>query len=166
MGHSLSAIILKGNYKPQLVKLFDLHSVALSQGMTLFFVDHYYSAIWQAVLGTEGYLETSGTGNLLFPNEKALARIMELISVEPLPLYAIIVTDYFGGIGDQCGNVYRGEELVDEGITTINQALKCLGVFPKRDLDEFDTLGLANYRSNPDEDDDIYDSDLADELGV
>jgi hypothetical protein len=80
---------------------------------------------------------------------------------------AYIETDYFGGIGTQVvvlyddGKVTVGplttEDLWDqktntyvqktEGIRAINQVLKKVGVWCKKDVDEFDSLGLAHHRT-------------------
>jgi hypothetical protein len=79
---------------------------------------------------------------------------------------AYIETDYFGGTGSQSavawlkGKVICGPseseakwlngQLVDEPLeqTAINKALKCLGVERGEALDEFDAIGLGNYRDN------------------
>ena len=59
--------------------------------------------------------------------------------------YAIIETDYFGGIGDQNANVYKNDKKQKSSVS-INEALEDLGVISKKDLDEFDTLNLSKYR--------------------
>lgn len=90
---------------------------------------------------------------------------MKQISHDSEPLYAaIIATDYFGGMGEQFANLYKNDALVDANIKHINHALRSMGVTAKHDLDEFDTVGLSDYRSEPDY---LWKyCDLAEELGV
>lgn len=67
-----------------------------------------------------------------------------------------IETDYFGGFGDQSAKLFRGSEIIYEGdsrsgkMDPINDALKLMGVKRKPGMDEFDTIGLGNYRTNND----------------
>ena len=62
-----------------------------------------------------------------------------------LNCYAIINTDYFGGVGEQKANVYvYGKRILH--LVSINDALKHLGVIADRNKDEFDTLNLGKYR--------------------
>lgn len=164
MGHNIQAILLKGKYDEVQAANFDLYGVSLEFDLTLFFIDHYYSAYWQAILKTEGMLDINGVDYILYPCETALAVIVEKVSKSPNPVYAIISTDYFGGVGDQWANVYVNRDLADKSIIMINQALAYLGVEKRDELDEFDTIGLSKYRSNPDYLDKY--ADLADELGV
>lgn len=72
-----------------------------------------------------------------------------LISWDFFPKYIEIHTDYFGGIGEQnCTCYTRGE--FPKKLETINEGLKFLGVEKESGMDEFDTVGLGNYRSNED----------------
>ncbi len=68
-----------------------------------------------------------------------------------------ISTDYFGGPGNQSAKVFINNKKVldqddefDWNLKPINSALKLLGVEKKGGMDEFDTIGLGNYRSNSD----------------
>lgn len=70
---------------------------------------------------------------------------------------AIISTDYFGGIGEQEAKVLHNGEVIlnqntefDFKLKPINSALKLLNVTCDKDKDEFDTIGLSNFRSNSD----------------
>lgn len=61
--------------------------------------------------------------------------------------FALIETDYSGGVGTQWATVYQDSERVmpvTEG--GINQALRHLGIQASPGLDEFDTLALGNHR--------------------
>ena len=164
MGHTITAILLKGQYNKAIAEEFDLHGVKLSDDITMFYIDFYFSAYWQAKLGVQGHLETNGVAHYRLPFENVLAELMAKVSQTHPVTFALIATNYFGGIGSQYANVYKERMLADENIKTINQALSYLGVKKGTDLDEFDTIGLSQYRSNP-EYLDKY-TDLADELGV
>ncbi|MDJ1473824.1 hypothetical protein [Xanthocytophaga flava] len=147
MGHHITAILLKGDYDISLAESFDLLGVRLDNTITMFFIDNYFSAYWQVKLGITGFLDRNDADYL--PSENVLAHLMEQISKQKDPIFALIETDYFGGMGKQYANVYRNKVLVDKNIKTINQALAYLGVKRRSKVDEFDTVGLGNYRSNP-----------------
>ena len=149
MPHNITALILKGKYDKEIANKYDLAGKDLGFNLTLFHVDHYYSAYWQFKLGLSGSLRTTNSC-VIFPTEIVLAELMKKVAVYSNFEFAIILTDYFGGIGSQYASVYENEILASESITTINQALKFLGVPRKYDLDEFDTVGLVNIRSQPD----------------
>jgi hypothetical protein len=155
MPHNITAIILKGNFDKSKAEQFDLFGKD---------IDHYQTACWQYELKTVGQLETSISDNFIFPTEIAISKVVKDISNEDIPFYALIQTDYFGGIGKQYASIYRYKDNIDKNAKTINQVLIHLGVNRIGQLDEFDTIGLDKIRSQPD----IFDKyvDLADEYGV
>lgn len=97
-------------------------------------------------LGTKKYLET----------------------VKPKGQFVYLETDYFGGEGTQVSAVFRSGVLIETFLEStsqidtalsypqrllqspINKALQKIGVIRERQYDEFDTLGLAEYRFMPD----------------
>ena len=164
MGHHITAINLKGNYDEKKAESFDLFGKELGFGLTLFHIDHYYSACWQYKLGTAGMIELFNINSSIFPCELALEELMKSISDKAEPQYAIIQTDYFGGLGEQYANVFKYKTNDNPRARTINEALYHLGVRTKSELDEFDMVGLGGIRSQP-EFLEKY-SDLADEYGV
>ncbi|EAY24433.1 hypothetical protein M23134_06287 [Microscilla marina ATCC 23134] len=165
MGHCITAIVLKGDYDQALAETFDLYGIPLGFDLHLFFIDHYYSAYWQEKLETTKVLDSAkGTNHLIYPNEFALVELLQMIVCSRFVTFAVIVTDYFGGVGDQFAQVYQNTALVSPHFDTINKALEWLGVVPTKGLDAFDTVGLSKYRTNPDYLDKY--ADLADELGV
>ncbi len=164
MGHNISAIILRGKYNESKSEEFDLKGIDLGFDLTMFHINHYYSACWQTKLGTKGLLDINGIDYLLYPCEMSISELMTIISNEEEPIYSIISTDYFGGIGNQYANVYKKRTLIDSKIKTINQALFFMGVDKRKGMDEFDSIGLSNHRSEPEYLEKYY--DLADELGV
>ena len=64
--------------------------------------------------------------------------------------FALIETDYFGGSGEQSAVVYEGRECVmvteSGSIGPINRALRKLGAEGSFGRDEFETLGLHQFR--------------------
>jgi hypothetical protein len=69
----------------------------------------------------------------------------------------VLSTDYFGGSGHQEGKLFVNNKKEYEASsefnwrsTPINDVLEMLGISKKEGLDEFDTVGLSNFRSNGD----------------
>jgi len=70
---------------------------------------------------------------------------------------AKIETDYFGGPGYQEAKLfvnnkkeYNKSSEFDHLVSHINDVLKLMGIIKREGMDEFDTIGLGNYRSNRD----------------
>jgi hypothetical protein len=67
---------------------------------------------------------------------------------------AKITTDYFGGFGEQTARLFINNEEVmdldDSCPNPINTVLREMGVIKSTFKDEFDTIGLGNFRSNSD----------------
>lgn len=64
-----------------------------------------------------------------------------------------VETDYFGGAGEQSAAYWNGagqKTFKEKKSGSIDKALKMLGIKALDGCDEFDTLGLGNYRSNDD----------------
>ena len=91
----------------------------------------------------EGILATTHIPNVReFGKDKTIAKIS---------------TDYFGGIGHQEAKLfvnnkkeYDKSSEFDWSERPVNTVLKMIGVSKKDVHDEFDTIGLSNYRSNED----------------
>jgi len=149
MSHAITAILLKGSYDKEMAQKYDLMGIPLGFDITMFHIDHYYSACWQKQLGTSGYLETHGIKHACFPNEAVISRLISSISTRANPQYAIILTDYFGGQGEQYANVFEKDQLASKSVTTINQALSFLGIITRNGVDEFETIGLGAHRAQP-----------------
>lgn len=169
MPHAITATILKGDFDEEIALAYDLLGITLSFELTMFSLNHYYTACWAKMLGVPGYLQSPGyvqgqRSSIIFPDERVIAHLMTKISNRVEPLFAIVETDYFGGVGSQWAQVYRGFTLADENISQISPALKFLGVPCEAGMDEFDTVGLSKYRSMPDYLDKYF--ALADQLGV
>lgn len=72
-------------------------------------------------------------------------------------MIAKISTDYFGGSGSQRAKLfvdnkieYEADDEYDYSLRPINEVLKKIGIVGKEGMDEFDTIGLGNYRTNED----------------
>ena len=69
----------------------------------------------------------------------------------------VLSTDYFGGSGHQEGKLFVNNKKEYEGSSEfnwserpINTILMKMGISKKDGQDEFDTIGLSNFRSNQD----------------
>lgn len=74
-------------------------------------------------------------------------------------MVASISTDYFGGMGHQSAKLfvdgkieYEADDEYDSNYNTrpINTVLKKMGIARMDGMDEFDMIGLGNYRTNDD----------------
>lgn len=150
MAHCITAILIRDRFDEEAALRYDLRPVALEQSITLFHITHYYSAYWQSVLRTPGSLDVPvECFKQLLPNEPVLRAMVAEITGRAEPTFAILVTDYFGGVGDQCACAFEGERRVTSDRATINEALVVLGVKRRDGLDEFDAIGLGGHRESP-----------------
>lgn len=149
MGHNITAVILKGDFDKDIAGEFGLFAKYLGFNLNLFHIDFWYAFWWQYRLETEGELETVNVDCIGFPCDMSIDEIIKRISKIESPEYAIILTDYFGGIGFQCANVFKDAANADKNVSMINEALRYLGVKAKEGLDEFDTVGLDRIRVQP-----------------
>lgn len=165
MAHCITAIVLKGDFDKQKAAFYDLYGSNVGFGLTLFYIDHYYSAVWQHRLGAKGTLQLYNVSTPVFPSESVLVQILKDITGNDFPQFAIIHTNYWGGEGEQFANVFNGDENAGQDIRSINDALRYLGVVkPANVHDEFDAIGLEEVRHNPEYLDKYQ--ELADEYGV
>ncbi|GGK32680.1 hypothetical protein [Nocardia camponoti] len=165
MSHAITALVLPDAHVPEVAAQWDLRAVPLNGNLTLFHVTHCYAAYWQAVQGVTGHFEVvpDRPPQLLFPTENVLLQTARELSGRPNPTFAILITEFYGGMGSQGAVVCINGGPI-RATTDINDALRELGISAADGLDEFDTVGLGNHRSTPDYLD-HYD-DLCDELGV
>lgn len=79
--------------------------------------------------------------------DASVKELMEQYSIRTKLAY--VETDYFGGTGTQAGVIYENGKPASasqSGEGTINALLKELGVWCRPGKDEFDMLGLGDYR--------------------
>lgn len=143
MGHRISAILLRDAYDAGRARDFGLHPIPLPFGLTMFPLDDNFCDEWTEKLNLPGFLSARPLLN---------ARVVHhlVASIAEAPLFAIIETDYFGGLGEQAAVVYQGQtEIMPPEVAgggPINKALRHLGVVAQPGLDEFDTVGLGDFR--------------------
>lgn len=151
MGHSISGLLLKGPYEPVRAAQLGMPSRSLSFDLTLFFCEWRLAEAWSNRLDIPGELPIPDSIAPPYPRDQVLVTLMQTITQQPEPLFAIVATDYFGGIGSQAAFVFQGEQRVTpEGEDSINAALARLGVINALGHDAFETIGLDTIRSMPD----------------
>ena len=144
MGHRISAILLRDQYDTARALDFGLLPIPLPFGLTMFPLDDNFCDDWVEKLNLPGFLSARPLLN---------AHVVHhfVASIAEEPLFAIIETDYFSGLGEQAAAVYRGQtEIMPPevaGAGPINKALRHLGVVAQSGLDEFDTVGLGEFRN-------------------
>lgn len=137
MGHHISAIITKGQVDRSITDKYDL-PVFEENGFSIIALDAGHSDYWAEQLN----IEFKCNRKIIPDNEVTHFFCREL----GLSLYAIIVTEYFGGRGSQSAAVYKSGELILEGVK-INKALRKIGVVRGILRDEFTKINLGEYRS-------------------
>lgn len=128
MGHCISVYLIKKE---------DLRDQKISEVLDN---EDYSNIVWIEL--KQGILSTTFIPNVRnFGKNKAIAKIS---------------TDYFGGSGHQEAKLfvnnkkeYDKSSEYEWGERPINNVLKMMGIITKSE-DEFDTIGLGNYRSNED----------------
>jgi len=163
VGHAIQAVLLPDTCRADAAQRWDVVPVNLAHDWSLVHITHYFSAYWQAKLGVETHLEVPADFCVTFPSEGVLRQIAADLAGCRTP-FAVIMTDYFGGVGDQwaCALSVTSEAPLVAG--DINKVLQVLGVVADPGKDEFDTLGLSDHRHPPDYLD-KYEG-LCDEIGV
>ncbi|GAB2198948.1 hypothetical protein [Sessilibacter sp. MAH4] len=139
MGHHIEAMITKGEINSEIAKSFGL-PFFYHNGFTIVALFASHIDFWGDKLG----IEHDSVGEIICDCSVShyFAKNLELNK------YAIIMTEYFGGIGEQYASVYsEGETIMPETKDGINEALRKIGVVRANNKDEFDTICLGNYRS-------------------
>lgn len=149
MGHHIIALVVPGPCDASAIRALDLVPIQLSPGLMMFHINHYYSTYWQSIRGANDMLDLPPDFPCIFPQEGVLVSLVAELTVNPRPTFALIMTDYFGGMGDQWACVFQGSRRISTD-TSINAALRLLGVTRRPGLDEFDTVGLGSHRSSLD----------------
>jgi hypothetical protein len=167
VGHNITGLILPGPCDRRAVADWDVAEVALGAGLSLVHLTHYYTAYWQARRGETARLDLPEDFPPLFPRERVVlslaAALTRAADCGQIPTFALVMTEYFGGIGAQWASVFTAGRCIG-GVRDINDALRVLGVRAIGGADEFDTVGLGRHRHAPDRLDRY--EDLCDDLGV
>jgi len=154
VGHHVCALAIVEPYDLQVATFYGLHERLAHDRLVLFPIDHYWSAYWQAKRGNiDGPLLGDGQGAAdlpaIFPTEGVIRSIVCELTGRLGSPFAVILSEYFGGNGDQWAVAFeRDVALIPPG-ASVNDALRALGVVATEGRDEWDTIGLGHYRSNP-----------------
>ncbi|GGS85864.1 hypothetical protein GCM10010156_50600 [Planobispora rosea] len=165
MPHNICALVVAGRVDAERARSVGLHAELAHGDLTVFPIDHFFSAYWAAVRGDRASLDVPRrcfTG--VFPRQAVLRDLVREVTGTDEPRFAIIQTEYHAGMGDQWAVAFAGERRLTSDRALINEALAALGVRASASADEFDVIGLGTFRSNPDHLDRYV--DLCDELGV
>ncbi len=164
MGHNISALILAAPYDQVIAESYGLLPRITFEHVTVFPIDHCWSAYWQKKRGdVDGRLHIP-PGSHLLPTEGCCRAIARELTGLPAPRFAVIFTDYFGGNGHQWAIAYEGDRLVVSDHASVNEALHALGVFGADGRDAWDVIGFSDFRHNPDHLDKF--KELCDEIGA
>lgn len=138
MGHHINAIIgRKAETNIEVIKKYQL-AAAFEKEYTIVILFDDSMFHWSHILG---HSIESESENL----ERASPIVFQIAKEIGFEKYAIIQTDYFGGMGSQLASLYEnGTCLLKE--TGINNVLKEMGVVTTGKNDEFDELNLGEYR--------------------
>ncbi|TXS04260.1 hypothetical protein EAO73_16500 [Streptomyces sp. col6] len=149
MSHEVCALVVVGPVDTQRALSVDLRAALVHDGISVFPINHNFSAYWAAKRGNRALLDLPEDISLVFPTEAVLRDLVREITGTDRPRFAIIETNYFGGIGDQWAAAFDGEERLAPDDASINQALAALGVRSASDREEFEVIGLDRFRTNP-----------------
>ena len=167
MGHEITALIVGEPFDDDAAREWDVVGVPLDRGLRLVHISHFYTAYWQARRGETRSLDVPVGFPGTFPREVVVASLAAAVtgaaSQQQQPTFAVVMTEYFGGVGEQWACAFVAGCRVPEAVT-INAALRVLGIHATDGVDEFDSVGLGCHRSSPDGLDRY--ADLCDELGV
>ncbi|MBA2544105.1 MAG: hypothetical protein H0V17_30960 [Deltaproteobacteria bacterium] len=149
MGHNITALAIATTYDREVAASYGLVERLASGSLFVFAIDHYWSAYWQAKRGgIDGMLAVDPSLPGIFPTEGVIRTCARELTRLIAPKFAVIQTEYFGGSGEQWAALFEGERTLLFN-TSVNEALRALGVMRSEGFDEWDTIGLADYRSNP-----------------
>lgn len=147
MAHNVCGIFVAAPLLAEVAAGYDLYPALRHQQVSFLPIDHYYAAYWAHRLGIHGLFPIDGDVPSVFPAQRVRLRLMRESTGLDAPDFAIVMTEYFGGVGGQWALPCIGGE--PQPVCSVNRALTMLGVVPEAGLDAFDTVGLGRYRHNP-----------------
>jgi hypothetical protein len=153
VSHSICALVIVGRCDRDIAAKLDLRVVASFDDVSVMPIDHYYSTFWAADMAIGGELDVPMHVRATFPRDRVLLQIARDVTGRKEPAFAIIQTEYDNTknhhTGAQWAAAFQGERRVSGERATINDALRAVGVKRRYPKDEFDTIGLAAFWSNP-----------------
>lgn len=144
MGHCIQVFIGKQALIEKLAVEQKRTFVSLKQGYAMMYLLDQYDEFLESVNVRYEFEETLD----YFTSE--IHDMMQQYSLYDMLAY--IETDYSGGFGTQAGVLFSDGKMIiaptkEKGI--IDKILRQMGVCRETEKDEFDSLGLGNYRSMP-----------------
>lgn len=139
MGHNICAIIGKKTINEEALKKYQL-ALAYEGDFAIIILNQDSVWYWADKLNLSIDSESENIDwacELIFHFAKELG----------VKKYAVIQTDYFGGIGSQCASLYD-DGLIITPDKSINDILNLLGVQRIGSKDEFDVINLGKYRNS------------------
>jgi hypothetical protein len=139
MGHQITAIVTALPIDEDQARAFDL-PVFIENGYAIVGLDVAHTDYWADKL----HLQDADDASEISLDCQTTHYFAKKLGITK---FAIIYTDYLGGIGDQFAVVYeRGRVILPTAASAINLALRLIGVTCLPGLDEFDSMNLAKYR--------------------
>jgi hypothetical protein len=153
MSHAICALVVSGSYDWDIAGKMDLRAIASYEDVAVMPIDHFYSTFWAAESGVGGELDVPMHVPSTFPRDMVLLQFVRDMTGRQDAKFAIIQTGYGGGQthldGAQWAAAFHGQRRVSGDHASINEALRAIGVGRRYPKDEFDTIGLAAFWSNP-----------------
>lgn len=137
MGHHLHAIVGKNPINLEKIKSYQL-AVAFEDDFVIIILEIESLCYWAEKLN----LSTESESDNL---DWACELVFYLASELGLQKYALVQTDYFGGMGEQFAALCENGKMITKE-KKINEILENLGVKRKFNMDEFDSINLGEYR--------------------
>ncbi len=148
MGHCIQIFIGEINILENIASNWDAANIIpLKQQFAMIFLTNQFFDDIEELADTK---DTLNDDRFLLLTSAIWEQILQPYSKNGMLAY--LETDYFGGVGTQAGVLFENGERIEgpsdkEGI--INQILRKMGVCIEPGKDEFDSVGLGNYRHMP-----------------
>ncbi len=153
MSHAICALVVVGKYDHDIAGKVDLRAIAAYEDVSVMPIDHYYSTFWAAESAVGGELDVPMTFPATFPRDMILFQFVRDMTQRADAKFAIIQTGYESGQshlnGAQWAAAFCGQRRLSGDHASINDALRAIGVGRRYPKDEFDTIGLGAYWTNP-----------------
>jgi hypothetical protein len=146
VAHSISGVLIQGGVDLDVAASYDLFPLIDKAGIKFFPLDHYHLAYWSHKLGRLGRWKIPESFPKTFPAREVLGELVGAVQAKDAP-FAIVMTEYFGGIGEQWAAFVEGGKMIPQA--DINAVLSALGVSPGGHLDAFAAYGFGDIRRNP-----------------
>ena len=147
MAHSISGILTEARPDPDAAAAFDLIPCIDRDGVMFIPLDHCFTTYWSRRLNVPGEYRVPDGFPADFPRHTVLRHLLDAVGCAQSHRFAIVMTEYFGGVGEQWAVLVDNDEVVPQH--SINDVLHALGVRADRGQDAFSAFGFDVLRSNP-----------------